>query len=131
MANEPRWLNAWHVTHLNARIVADSGEPHFVRDRGLLESALARPHNSWAYGEEEIVPLAVTLLLGLALNHPFGQGNKRTAYEAADIFLFINGWDLALADRTAAADLIIDVVTGAADEADLLGLFERAVRPRE
>lgn len=131
MANEPRWLSAWHVTHLNARIVADTGEPHFVRDRGLLESALARPHNSWAYGEEEIVPLAVTLLLGLALNHPFGQGNKRTAYEAADIFLFINGWDLALVDRPAAADLIIDVITGAADAADLLELFEKAVRPRE
>lgn len=130
MRNEPRWLNAWHVTHLNARIVADTGEPHFVRDRGLLESALARPHNAWAYGEEEIVPLAVTLLLGLALNHPFGQGNKRTAYEAADIFLFVNGWDLALADRTAAADLIIDVITGAAEEADLLELFENAVRTR-
>ncbi|HEX8468365.1 MAG TPA: hypothetical protein VF620_11225 [Allosphingosinicella sp.] len=56
MANEPRWLNAWHVTHLNQRIVADSGEPHFVRDRGLLESALARPHNKWAYGEEEWSP---------------------------------------------------------------------------
>jgi death-on-curing protein len=131
LANEPRWLNAWHVTHLNARIVADTGEPHFVRDRGLLESALARPHNAWAYGEEEIVPLAVTLLLGLALNHPFGQGNKRTAYEAADIFLFINGWDLALADRPATADLIIDVITGAAEEADLLELFDKAVRPRK
>lgn len=130
MANEPRWLNAWHVTHLNARIVADGGEPHFVRDRGLLESALARPHNSWAYGEDEMVVLAIKLLLGLALNHPFGQGNKRTAYEAADIFLFINGWDLALADRPAAAELIIEVITGGADEADLLELFETAVRPR-
>ena len=131
MANEPRWLNAWHVTHLNARIVGDSGEPHFVRDRGLLESALARPHNVWAYGQVEMVPLAVTLLLGIALNHSFGQGNKRTAYEAADIFLFINGWDLALADRTAAADLIIDVITGAAGEGDLLEMFEEAVRPRK
>ena len=131
MASEPRWLNAWHVIHLNARIVADSGEPHFVRDRGLLESALARPRNAWAYGEPEIVPLAVTLLLGLAHNHPFGQGNKRTAFEAADIFLFINGWDLALADRAAAADLIVHVIIGAADEADLLGLFEKAVHPRK
>lgn len=78
-----------------------------------------------------MVPLAVTLLLGLALNHPFGQGNKRTAYEAADIFLYINGWDLALADRPVAADLIIDVITGAAEQADLLELFERVVRPRE
>lgn len=131
MANEPRWLNAWHVIHLNARIVADTGEPHIVRDRGLLESALARPRNAWAYGEREIVPLAVTLLLGLAHNHPFGQGNKRTAFEAADIFLFINGWDLALADRPTAADLIVDVITGAAGEADLLALFEGSVAPRK
>ncbi|HEX8468366.1 MAG TPA: Fic family protein [Allosphingosinicella sp.] len=77
-----------------------------------------------------MVPLAVTLLLGIARNHPFGQGNKRTAYEAADIFLYINGWNLALADRTAAADLIINVIIGAAVEADLLELFEKAVRPR-
>jgi death-on-curing protein len=131
LASDPRWLHAWHVIHLNARIVADTGEPHFVRDRGLLESALARPHNAWAYGEGEIVPLAVTLLLGLAHNHPFGQGNKRTAFEAADIFLYINGWDFPLADRTDAADLIINVVIGAAGEADLLALFEKAVRPRE
>lgn len=63
-------------------------------------------------------------------NHPFGQGNKRTAFEAADIFVFINGWDLALADRTAAADLIIDVITGAASEVALLELFEASVTPR-
>jgi death-on-curing protein len=131
LASEPRWLHAWHVTHLNARIVADSGEPHFVRDLGLLESALARPHNKWAYGEEDIVPLAVNLLPGIVQNHPFGQGNKRTAFEAADIFLFINGWDLALADRTTAADLIIEVVVGAATEADLLELFEASIVPRD
>jgi death-on-curing protein len=63
-------------------------------------------------------------------NHPLGQGNKRTAFEAADIFVFINGWDLALADRTAAADLIVDVITGAALEADLLTLFEASVAPK-
>ncbi len=129
MPSEPHWLTAELLIQLNVRIVAETGEPHFVRDQGLLESALARPINHWHYDEQDVVPLAVALLLGLARNHPFGQGNKRTAFEAADAFLHLNGYELDLPDRTEAADLIVDVITGAKREDELLALFDRSLKP--
>jgi death-on-curing protein len=129
LPSEPHWLTADVLITLNQRIVAETGEPHFLRDEGLLESALARPANHWAYGESEMVVLAVALLLGVARNHPFGQGNKRTAYEAADAFLYLNGYELELVDGPAAADLIVDVITGAAGEEKLVELLEGAVTP--
>lgn len=128
MASEPHWLAAADIIALNAEIVAETGEPHAVRDSNLLESACARPLNHWHYGEEETAVLAVALLLGIARNHPFTQGNKRTAFEAADGFLWLNGYDLMVPDRTAFADLIVDVITGAAPERDLIDLLDRHLK---
>ena len=62
-----------------------------VRDMGLLESALARPQNSFAYGETDVFALAASLAFGIARNHPFLDGNKRTALHSALTFLMING----------------------------------------
>lgn len=83
----------------------------------------------WHYGEAEIVPLAVALLLGIAKNHPFVQGNKRTALAAADAFLHLNGYELAVPDE-ALADPIIDALSGAANESTLTELIDRSIRPR-
>lgn len=76
-----------------------------------------------------MVALAVSLLLGIGRNHPFGQGNKRTAFEAADVFLKLNGYELKLPNTADAADLIADVITGSAEEEALLDLLARSVRP--
>jgi death-on-curing protein len=73
-----------------------TGEPHYLRDRGLLESALARPRNFFSFGEEDIVVLAVVLMAGIAWAHAFEQANKRTAFEAMWHFLRLNGYDLRL-----------------------------------
>jgi death-on-curing protein len=129
LPSEPHWLSADVAVGLNARIVEETGEPHFVRDRGLLESALARPINRWTYGEQEMAALAAVLLLGIARNHPFGQGNKRTALEAADAFLYLNGYELALEDRAGVADCIVDAITGGLGEEELVGLISAALRP--
>ena len=73
--------------------VSETGERHFVRQPDLRESAAARPTNLWAYeNEEDVVRLAVTLLYGLAKNHAFEQGNKRTALTAALTFIELNGY---------------------------------------
>jgi death-on-curing protein len=128
LASEPQWLAAADIVALNAEIVAATGEPHAVRDANLLESACAKPINHWHYGEEEMAVLAVALLLGIARNHPFAQGNKRTAFEAADAFLFLNGYDLEVADGSDFADLIVEVITGAAPERELVELFQRHLR---
>jgi death-on-curing protein len=93
LRSEPVWVTAKAVIRANQRAVTDAGEPFFIRDRGLLESALARAQNQWAYGENDLATLAVAVLLGVARNHPFGQGNKRAAFAAAEYFLFLNGWE--------------------------------------
>jgi death on curing protein len=66
LPNEPQWLSVETVIAINQATVTITGEPHFLRDRGLLESALARPQNAFAYGEEDVAVLAVRLLVGRA-----------------------------------------------------------------
>ena len=125
MPNEPRWLPVEAVVGINQAVVTITGEPHFLRDRGLLESALARPQNAFAYGEEDIVVLAVRLMAGLAQAHAFEQGNKRTAFVAMVQFLNSNGYDLTIEDSLPWAEEIIGLVEHRSTEED----FARAVRP--
>jgi death on curing protein len=129
LPSEPRWLGADQLIAINQDLVARTGEPHGLRDRGLLESAAAKPINHWHYGEQDTVPLAFSLLVGIVRNHPFLQGNKRTALAAADIFLHLNGWELAVPDDTLAQP-IIDMLSGKMSEEALLALFEASVAPR-
>ena len=94
-------------------------------DLGLLESALARPQNAFAYGEDDIVVLAVRLMAGIAQAHAFEQGNKRTAFEALWHFLRLNGFDLAIDDTEAWAAAVIDLLEHRLTEED----FAHALRP--
>ena len=113
------------VIEINRAVVLLTGEPHFLRDRGLLESALARPQNAFAYGEEDLVVLAVRLLAGIAQAHAFAQGNKRTCFVAMVQFLNANGYDPAIEDSAAWADTIIALVEHRTTEED----FVRVIRP--
>src|SRR5713226_575938 len=92
---------------------------------GLLESALARPRNAFAYGEEDMVILAVILMAGIARAHAFEQGNKRTAFAAMRLFLRINGYDTAFDDTVSWANEIISLVEHRSTEEDLV----RVIRP--
>lgn len=130
MPNEPQWLPPEHLIELNRELVALTGEPHGLRELGLLESAAAKPINHFHYGEENTVALAITLLLGIARNHPFVQGNKRTALAAAEDFLHLNGYELAVPDSEAFADLIVSALTGETSEQRLLGEIAKHVVPR-
>ncbi|HZC15513.1 MAG TPA: type II toxin-antitoxin system death-on-curing family toxin, partial [Caulobacteraceae bacterium] len=86
-----------------------TGEPFALRDAGLLISALGKPRNHWFYeGKRDAVSLAVTLLFGIARNHAFEQGNKRTAFEAALIFLLANGYVYDGPDCAEIAQLITE-----------------------
>ncbi len=93
MPDEPRWLPIAAVIEHNRLESEATDEPHFLCDRGLLESALARPQNFFGFGEEDIVALAVALMAGVARAHAFEQGNKRTAFGALWHFLRLNGYD--------------------------------------
>ena len=125
MQNEPQWLSVETVIEINRAVVLLTGEPHFLRDRGLLESALARPQNAFAYGEQDLVALAIRLLAGIAQSHAFAQGNKRTCFVAMVQFLNANGYDLAIEDSAAWADTIIALVEHRTTEED----FVRVIRP--
>jgi len=96
--NEPSWLPIEVVIEHNRLEAEATGEPHHLRDRGLLESALARPRNFLSFGDEDIVVLAVVLMAGIARAHALEQANKRTAFEAMWHFLRLNGYDLAIED---------------------------------
>ena len=125
MPNEPSWLPIEAVINYNRLEAEASGEPHFLCDRGLLESALARPRNFFGFGEEDIVVLAVVLMAGIARAHAFEQANKRTALEALWHFLRQNGYDLAIDDTVRWAEEVIALVEHRITEED----FARAIRP--
>ncbi len=129
MPNEPHWLPIEVVIQHNRLELAETGERHFVRDLGLLESALARPRNFFSFGEEDIVPLAVVLLAGIARAHAFEQGNKRTAFAAMRLFLRANGYDTSFDDSISWADEIIALVEHRTTEEDFVRLIRPFVMP--
>jgi len=95
------WLEKALVLAIHDRQLAEYGGSDGVRDATLLESALARPQQLYAYGDPapDLAQLAASLAFGLARNHPFVDGNKRTAYVAYRTFLALNGADLDATDE--------------------------------
>jgi death-on-curing protein len=94
------WLEQALVLAIHDRQIAEHGGSAGVRDEGLLESALARPQQLHAYGDPapDLAGLAAALAFGLARNHPFLDGNKRTAHVAYRTFLALNGAELEATD---------------------------------
>jgi death on curing protein len=92
---EPEWLDVEIMIDIHAEQLALFGGPDGVRDRGLLESALARPINKFTYGETDLAALAAAYAFGIAKNHPFVDGNKRAAFASVIVFLGLNGVDFA------------------------------------
>ena len=90
------WLLEETLIAIHHRQIAEHGGGEDLRDEGLLASALARPQNLLAYGEPppDLPSLAAAYAYGIARNHPFVDGNKRTALVAARTFLILNGVDL-------------------------------------
>jgi death on curing protein len=100
-AGEPFWLTQVVVIAIHGRMLAEHGGSPGLRDRGLLESALAAPRNHRLYGESDIFDLAAQYAHAITRNHPFVDGNKRVAFAAAGIFLELNGHLLTATERDA------------------------------
>jgi death-on-curing protein len=98
---EPVWLDATIALAVHDRQLAEHGGRQGVRDPALLESALARPVNRWGYGDDDRCALAAAYAFGIARNHPFFDGNKRTAWVFARLFLALNGLALRFAPEDA------------------------------
>lgn len=91
---EPRWVTRAQLDAIHHAQLSEHGGSTGVRDEDLLESALSRVRNKFAYGETDLSALAAAYAFGLAKNHGFVDGNKRTAFQAMYVFLGINGHDL-------------------------------------
>ena len=115
---EPRWIDLEVVLAIHDEQLAEHGGQAGVRDRGLLESAMGRPMNQFAYGEHSMARLAASYAFGISRNHPFLDGNKRTSLVVAELFLALNGVELVAGDaesvttflQLAAGDLTEDAL---------------------
>jgi death on curing protein len=108
------WLDADVLRAVHEEQLAEHGGAAGTRDEGLFESALARPRNAAAYGQPDAAELAAAYGFGLARNHPFVDGNKRTAFVAVELFLDLNGFELNAND----ADCIMTMLAVAAGQMD-------------
>jgi death-on-curing protein len=100
---------------LHAEQLALFGGPDGIRDQGMLESALGRPIDKFAYGETDLAALAAAYAFDIARNHPFVDGNKRAAFGALIVFLGLNDVDL-LAPPESATAIILSLASGEVDE---------------
>ena len=116
------------VEALHAEQLRLHGGAAGVRDEGMLESALFRPQQKETYGDPDIADLAAAYLFGIAKNHPFVDGNKRTALAAADLFLYFNGFTLE-ADEDDLIQFVLMVAAGEIDEDGAAAFFRDHIEP--
>jgi death-on-curing protein len=116
--SEPVWLDVQILIDLHSEQLALFGGPEGIRDHGMLESALGRPINKFAYGESDLAALAAAYVYGIARNHPFVDGNKRAAFGAMIVFLGLNEIDFLVPPASATA-MILAVDAGEIGEEGL------------
>jgi death-on-curing protein len=117
---EPVWLLRSVIDAVHEAQLAEHGGASGLRDAALLDSALARPLNLHAYGQGDICVLAAAYASGIVRNHPFVDGNKRTAFLVAYVFLRLNGLDLT-ATETSAAEVMLALASGEMSEDEFAG----------
>ena len=119
MTAAPKWISKKAPLLLHEESLAEFGGARGLRDDGLLDSALARPNNIYAYNADStIADLAAAYAFGLARNRAFVDGNKRAAFLSIGLFLTINGYRLR-ADQVDAINTMLAVASGDLDEASL------------
>lgn len=106
------WISLDVAMAAHLEQLSEHGGGEGVRDIGMLESAMARPQNVAAYGSPDAADLAAAYAYGIARNHPFADGNKRTAAVVSETFLVMNGCSLAASD----AELVVAFLALAAGE---------------
>lgn len=129
MSSEPRFLRVEEVLTIHEMQIAAFGGASGIRDLSMLESALGRAQNRWAYEAAPIPRLAADYTFGIARNHPFVDGNKRAAFMAAYTFLGLNGYDF-LANEADVVVTVLALAAGEFDEDALGSWFERSVAPK-
>ena len=123
------WLEAGVLRAVHDEQLAEHGGAAGVRDNGLFESALARPRQLASYGDPDLADLAAAYGYGLAKNHPFVDGNKRTAFVAVELFIDCNGQAL-VADDADCVVTMLAVAAGTMNEAQFADWIRQHTVPR-
>lgn len=123
------WLDSKVLLAVHEEQLAEHDGAPGTRDLGLFESALARPRNLALHGQPDIADLAAAYGCGIARNHPFIDGNKRTAFVAVELFLLLNEQEL-LADDANCVLTMLAVAAGSLDEAAFAAWLRAHSRPR-
>jgi death-on-curing protein len=129
---EPIWMDLLDAVVMHDMELAAHGGSEGMRDRGMLESALGRPRNQWLYAEGPIsmTQLAAAYAFGISSNHPFVDGNKRTALVVSFAFLEVNGISV-IAKQEDAYNTILALAAGELSEEQLALWFENNTQSRQ
>ena len=119
-----QYLSLDEALAIHERLIEHFGGPPGVRDLGLLESALFRPHTGYY---KDIAEMAAALFESLIMNHPFVDGNKRVAFFATDVFLRLNGWKLEVETEAAHMFIIDSLERGECDYANVLTWLQESI----
>jgi death on curing protein len=126
---QPIWIERSVTLAIHDEQLGEHGGPIGIRDDNMLESAMARAKNLTAYGKPDLAQLAAAYGFGIARNHPFADGNKRTAFVAIILFLAING-QLLNAAHTDCVLTMLRLAVGELSEADLADWIRQHLAPR-
>ena len=127
---EPVWFDRTDCLAIHEEMLAQHGGMSGVRDENMLESALAKPRHSFAYGKPDLVDLAAAYAAGIVLNHPFLDGNKRAGFMTAVAFLEFNGLEFTATEVDAVIQTLA-LAAGALEEAGYAAwLRQNSRRPR-
>jgi death-on-curing protein len=126
---EPLWILERVVLAAHDQLLAAHGGAEGLREAGLLESALARPHQHYAYSSPDIIELAAVYTAGLVRNHPFVDGNKRTGFAIGVVFLELNGFDFKASEEDA-TQAVFALAAGEMDEAGYTAWLRANVKRR-
>ena len=127
--DQPRWVSKKAVLAIHSAQLAEHGGPDGIRDETLLDSALAKPLNVFAYADRpDIFRLAASYAFGIARNHAFVDGNKRTALVVSLTFLDRNGWDI-VAPKEDIYFTFLHLADGSLTEVDLTAWFTKHAGP--
>ena len=127
---EPLWLSKELIFALHERLVSEFGGLAGVRDEGLLESSLGKPQNVFVYAEPRAFDLAASYAVGIVKNHPFLDGNKRTGFAAAAVFLETNGYRLTASEVEATAATLSLAAGGMSEKGYAAWLAEHTKKER-
>lgn len=124
------WVDAKVLLAAHDEQLEEHGGAAGIRDRGLFESAMARPQNLAAYGDPDVAALAAAYGFGIAKNHAFVDANKRTAFVALELFLALNGFLLTADDRQCVI-VMLSVASGVFSEEELADWIRRHIERSE